>query len=163
VRWILIDRLIACDPGKRAVGLKSFTRSELFFMDHFPERPIVPGVLQIEMIAQTGGRCIRIANPAVFTLLSKVHSAKFIHPITPGDQCRITVEIMKLRSNYGLASGVIEVAGEKVAEAELMYALVPRDRLDHLDPVIEDWEKDHRAQGAINEQSPVETGAIASR
>jgi len=126
VRWVFIDRLVTCDPGKSALGLKAFTRAELFFMDHFPGRAIVPGSIQVEMIAQTAGRCIKIARPEVLTLLSRVHSARFIKPIVPGDQCYITVQIVKLRSNYAIASGIIEVAGEPAAEAEVMYAVVPR-------------------------------------
>jgi 3-hydroxyacyl-[acyl-carrier-protein] dehydratase len=155
VRWIFIDRLVECDPGIRAVGLKSFTRAELFFMDHFPDRPLVPGALQIEMIAQTAGRCIRIARPEALTLVTKVHSARFIKPIVPGDQCYIIVQIAKLRSNYAIASGVIEVAGGQVAAAELMYAVVPWSHPNHVDPVVEDWKKNR--QGDIGEQNRLET------
>jgi 3-hydroxyacyl-[acyl-carrier-protein] dehydratase len=161
VRWLLIDRLLTCDPGKSAVGLKAFTRAELFFMDHFPGRAQVPGALQLEMIAQTAGRCIRIARPGVLTLLSRVHSARFLKPIVPGDQCHITVQIIKLRSQYAIASGILEVAGEQVAEAEVMYALVDHkqpDQLNQADPVIEEWAK---SQGEISEPNVVENGFAA--
>jgi 3-hydroxyacyl-[acyl-carrier-protein] dehydratase len=153
VRWILIDRLLECVPGTSAVGLKSFTRSEFFFMDHFPDRPLVPGVMQIEMIAQTAGRCVRIARPETLTLVTRVNSARFLKPIVPGDQCFIKVEILKLRSKYAIASGVIEVEGEQVAEAELMYAIVPRSEFKDEDVVIEEWKK---RQGDLSEQNHLE-------
>ena len=140
------------------MGLKAFTRAELFFMDHFPVRALVPAALQLEMIAQTAGRCIKIARPEVLTLLSRINSARFTKPIVPGDQCYITVQIVNLRSSYAIATGIIEVAGEQVAEAEVMYALVARNQpgqQDQTDPVIEEWAT---RQGAIREQNFVETG-----
>ena len=63
MRWYLVDRLVECVPGKSAIGIKSFSRSELFFMDHFPGFPIVPGVLQIEMMATTGARPSKLPRP----------------------------------------------------------------------------------------------------
>jgi 3-hydroxyacyl-[acyl-carrier-protein] dehydratase len=119
-----VDRLQSCDPGRRAVATKTFPRSDLLFMDHFPGLPTVPGVLQIEMMAQTGGVCIRQARAGVRTLLGAVRSARFIRRVEPGDQCRITVEIERLRDDYALASGRIEVDGQKVSEAEILFALV---------------------------------------
>ena len=162
MRWLLIDRLVTCDPGKCAVGLKAFTRSELFFMDHFPGRALVPATLQLEMIAQTAGRCIKIARPGILTLLSRVNSARFSKPIVPGDQCWITVQIVNLRSSYAIASGIIEVAGKQVAEAEIMYALVTRnqpDQANQTDPVIEEWA---RSEGEISEQNFLETGPVST-
>ena len=90
-------------------------------MDHFPGFPIVPGVLQVEMIAQLGGKCIRSANPDILPILSSVKSAKFRNKIEPGDKAIIKVEVT-VRKSYSLAKGHIEVNGKKVAEAEVMYA-----------------------------------------
>lgn len=124
MRWILIDKLVEMDPGKRAVGIRSFSPSEPFFMDHFPGFPIVPGVLQVEMIAQLGGKCIRSANPDILPILSSVKGAKFRNKIEPGDQATIKVEVT-VRKSYSLAKGHIEVNGKKVSEAEVMYAHIP--------------------------------------
>jgi 3-hydroxyacyl-[acyl-carrier-protein] dehydratase len=143
MRWFLIDKLLECDPGKSAVGVKCYSRSEMFFMDHFAGYPVVPGVLQIEMIAQTGGKCLRLALDDEFTVLGSVKSAKFYKNIEPGDQCIVKVEILKQAKAYAIASGVIEVNGEKMATAEVMYGILPRDRLDknYRDPVLSDWKK----------------------
>ena len=124
MRWILVDKIVEMDPGKTAVGIRSFSRAEIFFMDHFPGFPIVPGVLQVEMIAQVGGKCIRAANPEILTVLSSVKSATFRKQIEPGDQAIIKVEVT-VRKSYSLAKGYIEVEGKKVAAAEVMYAHIP--------------------------------------
>lgn len=94
-------------------------------MDHFPGFPIVPGVLQIEMIAQLGGRCIRAARTDVLTVLGSVQNAKFRKNITPGDQALIFAEVTAIRSSYSSVHGWIEVNGEKVCEAEIRYGHVP--------------------------------------
>src|SRR5438105_4999690 len=125
VRWILIDRLEECEAGKRAVAIKAFSRSEPFFMDHFPRRAMVPGVLEIEMIAQTVTACVRLLRPQTFAVLSKIQCARFLKPISPGDQCRITAEILRMRPHYIQATGYIEVAGVRVGEAEFIAAIVP--------------------------------------
>jgi 3-hydroxyacyl-[acyl-carrier-protein] dehydratase len=130
MRWILVDKIVEMDPGKTAVGIRSFSRAELFFMDHFPGFPIVPGVLQVEMIAQVGGKCIRAANPEILPVLSSVKSAQFRNKIEPGDQALITAEVT-VRKSYSLAKGNIEVNGKRVAKAEVMYAhiQIPKDRV----------------------------------
>lgn len=155
MRWFLLDRLEECEPGIRAVGTKVFSLSELFFMDHFPGNPVVPGVLEIEMIAQTASRCIRLARHDIRTMLSNVRSARFIKPIRPGDQCRISIEILKMRSQYALSAGVITVAESKVGEAELVLAAVPRTGPVATDPILEDWVQ---RQGGIVEQHSLAAG-----
>jgi len=146
MRWLMVDKLIEAEPGKRAVGVRCFSRSEPLFMDHFSFYPIVPGVVQIEMIAQTGGKCIRLAHPELMTVLGSVKSAKFYKPIEPGSQCIIKVEITALRKQHAIAQGVIEVDGKKVSEAEILYGIIPNlAPANHVDPVIEDWKKGQRA------------------
>jgi 3-hydroxyacyl-[acyl-carrier-protein] dehydratase len=144
MRWILVDKLLEMNPGQKAVGVRSFSRSELFFMDHFPGFPIVPGVLQVEMIAQVGGRCIRAANPDILTILTSVKGARFLRKIEPGDQAVIKVEV-SVRKGYSVAKGHIEVNEETVSEAEVMYAHIPLPdkgaaSLVH-DELLEDWMK----------------------
>lgn len=153
MRWLLIDRLEECEAGKRAVAVKAFSRSDSLFIDHFPGHEIVPGVLEIEMIAQTVNACVRLLRPKTFSVLSKVEWAKFLKPITPGDQCRITAEISRMRPHYIQAVGYIEVAGVRVGEAEFIAAIVPGMDVETKDPVIEDWIK---RQGGCCEQDFVE-------
>lgn len=141
MRWYLIDRILECTAGEKIVGLKSFTRSEMFFMDHFHGFPIVPGVLQIEMMATTGGKAIKLANDTILPVLGSVKKAKFIANIRPGDQCKIYVEIEKLAKTYALANGRVEVDGKTVSKATLMYGILPAATADTSwrDPVLAEW------------------------
>jgi 3-hydroxyacyl-[acyl-carrier-protein] dehydratase len=143
MRWYLIDRIEECDPGKSIVGIKSFTRSEMFFMDHFHGYPIVPGVLQIEMMATTGGKAIKLADNTILPVLGSVKKAKFVNQIRPGDQCHIKVEIDKLAKTYAMATGRVEVAGKLMSTAIIMYAILPGNLTDPnwVDPVIDEWNK----------------------
>ncbi len=126
MRWLLIDKVLEMEPGKRAVGVRCFSRSELFFMDHFPAYPIVPGVLQIEMIAQLGGKCIVASNPPFLPVLTSVHQAKFRKEIFPGDKSLVYVEV-EMRKAYSTAKGKIEVDGVLVSTVELMYGHISSD------------------------------------
>lgn len=142
MRWYFIDRIVACEAGKNITGIKSFTRSELFFMDHFHGHPVVPGVLQIEMIATTGGKCLKIFDRNTLPMLVKVENAKFYRSVRPGDQCKIFVEITACKKNYAHAVGRIEVDGKKVCEAGVMYTIQPASLGDTSwkDPVIAEWD-----------------------
>lgn len=144
MRWILVDKIIEMDPGKSAVGVRNFTRSESFFMDHFPGFPVVPGVLHVEMIAQVGGISVMAANPDILPVLGKIKSAKLFHRIVPGDQAVIKVQVV-VRKEFSVASGHIEVEGKKISAAELILAHIPlpenRMRQVWADGVIDDWRK----------------------
>lgn len=120
MRWLLIDRILEIDPGKKALGIRCFSRSEPFFMDHFPGYPIVPGVLQIEMIAQLGGKCILASTNDFSPVLTSVQNAKFRKEIFPGDKAFVHVEVA-VRKSFSTAKGWIEVDGTRVSSAELMF------------------------------------------
>lgn len=120
MRWLLIDRILEMEPGKRALGVRCFSRSEPFFMDHFPEYPIVPGVLHIEMIAQLAGKCIVASTNLFSPVLTAVRSAKLRKEIFPGDKALIHAEV-SVRKSYSTAQGWIEIDGARVSSAELMF------------------------------------------
>lgn len=143
MRWLLIDRIIDCEPGVKAVGQKTFPRSDMFFMDHFPGMPIVPGVLQIEMMAQVGGKCISISRRDILPVLGTVKSAKFYRNVNPGDRCVIHATVTKIAKSYSTAEAYIEVDGVKVSSASILFGHVERARLNSndFDAVILDWQK----------------------
>jgi|WetSurSiteA1Bulk_404760.scaffolds.fasta_scaffold15516_2 3-hydroxyacyl-[acyl-carrier-protein] dehydratase len=144
MRWILVDKIIEMDPGKSVVGVRNFSRSESFFMDHFPGFPVVPGVLHVEMIAQAGGLSVMAANPGILPVLGTIKSAKFYHKIVPGDQAVIKVQVV-VRKEFSVASGQIEVEGKKISAAELILAHIPMPenliRRVWEDGVLSDWRK----------------------
>ena len=127
--FLLVDRILELEPGKRVVGLKNVTINEPFFQGHFPGHPIMPGVLIIEAMAQVGGMLLLGAVPerenkvVYFTTLNNV---KWRRPVKPGDQLRFELELLQVRGSVAKMSGVARVDGEVVAEAE-MGAMV-RDR-----------------------------------
>ncbi|MFC1498591.1 3-hydroxyacyl-ACP dehydratase FabZ [Verrucomicrobiota bacterium] len=119
---LLVDRIQECDDEKRIVGIKNVTANEPFFQGHFPGLPIMPGVLQLEAMAQTGGillNRIRGSSGGVPYFMS-IDKAKFRKVVKPGDQLRIEVEIIKSRATAARFKGRILVDGEIVSEAELM-------------------------------------------
>ena len=127
--FLLIDRVIEVEPGKRAVALKNVTYNEPFFPGHFPGEPIMPGVLIVEAMAQAGAVLMlhdmeqRERKLVFFTGIDK---ARFRRTVVPGDQLRLTVEVLKSRPTTCKLRGIAEVDGRKVAEADLMSALVDR-------------------------------------
>jgi 3-hydroxyacyl-[acyl-carrier-protein] dehydratase len=158
MRWLLLDKIIECEPGVRAVGTKTFPRSDIFFMDHFPGMPIVPGVLQIEMIAQLAGKCISIAQPEKLPVLGNVKNARFYRSIQPGELCTVRIEVNKIASQFAMGEGVIEVNGEKCCSASILYGYVERTRLSsaEFDGVVAEWRsRQKRSVGANDEGSAV--------
>lgn len=141
MRWFLLDRLIEVLPGKKAVGIKCFTRSEHFFTDHFHGFPIVPAVLQVEMMATTAGKAIKIHDDSLLPVVGSIQKAKFYEHVRPGDQCLITCEIEKLGKTYATANCQVSVNGKKVSIATIMFAILPATKLDPnwRDPVVAEW------------------------
>jgi len=125
--FLLIDRIIEMEPGKRVVGLKNVTINEPFFQGHFPGHPIMPAVLIIEAMAQAGGVLLMntVGDPlGKLVYFSGIDNARFRQPVTPGDQLRFELELVKLRGPICKMRGTAFVDGAKVAEADLMFTIV---------------------------------------
>ena len=141
MRWLLIDKICECTPGVSAKAVKIFPHTEEFFQDHFPGMPIVPGVLQIEMIAQLAGKCIAMSLRDILPVLGSVKSSKFYHNIKPDDKCVIVVSVTKVSGAYSMAEGHIEVEGKKMSAASLFFGHIPREKLssEDFDGVTKRW------------------------
>ncbi len=127
--FLLIDKIIEAEPGKPVVGIKSVSYNEPFFQGHFPGKPIMPGVLIVECMAQVGAYAA-LNYPEVkgkIALLVRIENARFRHPVVPGDTLRIEVELIRLRGNLGRIGCSAFVEGKLVADAELTFALVDRE------------------------------------
>ena len=122
--FLLVDRIVEIEPEKRIVGIKNVTYNEPFFPGHFPGRPIMPGVLIVEAMAQTAGVLVFKSLPeekfgqAVFFL--GIDHVRFRKPVIPGDQLRLELEITKHRQAIWGFKGKALVDGKLVAEAELL-------------------------------------------
>ena len=123
---LLVDRIAELEPGKRAVGLKNVTTNEWFFEGHFPDNPIMPGVLIIEALAQTGAVAALSADEfkGKLGLFAGIDGVRFRRQVVPGDQLRLEVEMDRLRRGIGRASAKATVEGETAAEGRLTFALV---------------------------------------
>lgn len=124
---LLVDRIEEMEPD-RIVGIKNVTGNEPFFDGHFPQYPVMPGVLIVESMAQVAGVLILKDIPDSKNrpvLLASINEAKFRRQVVPGDQLRIEMKVLRRRSNAAVMSGEASVAGTVVAQAELMCVLSP--------------------------------------
>jgi UDP-3-O-[3-hydroxymyristoyl] N-acetylglucosamine deacetylase / 3-hydroxyacyl-[acyl-carrier-protein] dehydratase len=127
--FLLVDRVIEFEEGKRIVGIKNVTINEPFFMGHFPGHPVMPGVLIIEAMAQVGGLLVlenveNIEEKVIYFL--GLDNVRWRRPVTPGDQIRFEVELTKVRGATVRMKGVGTVDGQLAAEAEMMARIVDR-------------------------------------
>jgi 3-hydroxyacyl-[acyl-carrier-protein] dehydratase len=131
--FLLIDRVVEIEPKQRVVAIKNVTMNEPHFMGHFPDYPIMPGVLQVEAMAQAGGALLltefsaeeRADKLMVFT---GIENARFRRPVLPGDQLRIEVTVLNWRSRVVKLQGLCTVDGKPVSDATFTAQLVPRVR-----------------------------------
>jgi beta-hydroxyacyl-ACP dehydratase FabZ len=127
--FLLVDRVIELVPQQRIVAIKNVTINEPFFRGHFPGAPVMPGVLILEALAQAGAVLLLSDIPdraSKLVYFTGINEARFRRPVVPGDQIRLTMEVLKLRSKTCKMRGKAEVDGELAAEAEIMSALVER-------------------------------------
>lgn len=123
--FLLIDRLEELLPGVRAVGCKAVSYDECFFRGHFPKEPVMPGVLVIEALAQTGAAAILSLeeNKGKIAYFGGIRSARFKRKVVPGDMLRLEVELIRQKGPVGIGKAVASVDGEIAAEAELVFAV----------------------------------------
>jgi len=126
--FLLIDEIIALDPGKTCTAVKYITENDFWFSGHFPDYPVTPGVLMIEMLAQTGGVCIASMpeHKDKLGLFAKIDDARFRRQVVPGDKLELSVTVKKIRSSVAVCSAEAHVGKEKAATACLTFAFAPQ-------------------------------------
>ena len=130
--FLLVDRVLKLEKGKSIVAIKNVTINEPFFQGHFPVLKVMPGVLVVEALAQAGGILLynSIPNPdEKLVFLSKIDNLKFRKPVVPGDQIRLEVELIKLKSRVGYVKARAIVDQEVVTEGDIMASLANREGL----------------------------------
>lgn len=128
--FLLVDRILEIEPGKRIVGLKNVTANEAYFNGHFPSYPVMPGVLIIEALAQTGA--VAVLNMEEYrgklVLFAGIDKVRFRRQVVPGDQLRLEVEVTKLRGRVGKCQARAYVDEDLAVEGELMFAIADADK-----------------------------------
>lgn len=123
--FLLVDKVEELEPGKRAVGYKNVTINEYFFQGHFPEEPVMPGVLQIEALAQLGAIALLSMDEfkGKIAYFGGINKAKFRRKVVPGDVLKLEIEIVKMKGPAGIGKAIATVDGEKAVECEIMFAV----------------------------------------
>lgn len=123
--FLMVDRVLSFEPQKRIVALKNVTVNEEFFNGHFPQRPVMPGVLIIESMAQVAGLVMLVEEEhrGKIPFFTGIDNARFRRPVVPGDQLILEIEVVRIKGNVGKVKGRALVEGEVAAEAELMFVL----------------------------------------
>jgi 3-hydroxyacyl-[acyl-carrier-protein] dehydratase len=127
--FLLVDRIVELEPGRRVVGIKQVTANEPQFTGHFPGRPIMPGVLMVEALAQTAGVGVMTLEEyrGKLGLFAGIDECRFRRMVVPGDTLRLEVTVEKLRGMFGRVKAVASVDGEVAVEATLSI-IIPRDQ-----------------------------------
>ena len=123
--FLLIDRIVALEEGKKIVALKNVTINEQFFNGHFPIEPVMPGVLIIEAMAQAGAYAILSMEEykGKIAYFGAINNVKFRDKVVPGDTLKLEVELLKLKKVAGIGKGIAYVGDKKVAEAEFTFMI----------------------------------------
>ena len=121
--FLLIDEVLALEPGQSCTARKTMRPDDFWFRGHFPGHPVTPGVLMIEMLAQTGAVCAGSLerNKGKIAFFAKIDDAKFRRQVVPGDVLELRVEMIKMRSMLGVGKGIASVGGEAAVEATLTF------------------------------------------
>ncbi len=125
--FALVDRVVDYEPGKSALAIKNVTINEPHFQGHFPDRPLMPGVLIVEAMAQVGGLIVtQMPNlPKGLFVFAGIDGVRFRRPVVPGDQLMISCELLSIkRQRFGKVRGEAKVEGQLVCSGELMFSLV---------------------------------------
>lgn len=126
--FLLVDRIVELEPGQSAVGIKNVTMNEHFFRGHFPDFPVMPGVLIVEAIAQVGAVAM-LSQPDQgdkLALFAGINSVRFKRQVKPGDTLRLSVTLGAFRRGIGTGEGTATVDGEVACRGEFMFAMVPK-------------------------------------
>ncbi|MCA1040301.1 3-hydroxyacyl-ACP dehydratase FabZ [Bacillus infantis] len=123
--FLLVDRILEVEEAQRAIGIKNVTANEEFFNGHFPDYPVMPGVLIVEALAQVGAVAMlkKEENRGRLAFFAGIDNCRFKRQVKPGDQLRLEVEMTRVRGAIGKGKGTATVDGELVCEAELTFAL----------------------------------------
>ena len=130
--FLLVDRIEELEPGVRALGIKNVSQNEPFFQGHFPDYPVMPGVLIIEALAQVGAVGVMAGGEHrdKLALFTGIDGVRFRRQVLPGDVLTLEVEIGRLKGRVGRGTARATVGDERVCEAELMFAFAQRGQLE---------------------------------
>ncbi len=122
--FLLVDRIIECDDEKRIVGIKNLTFNETFFQGHFPGQPVMPGVLQMEALAQVAGILLNrlLGGEGTISYFAAIDNARFRRPVVPGDQLRLEVDVIKAKPRLSKVHAKAFVGDQLVSSADFMFS-----------------------------------------